>query len=43
LLDDVGAEASATVATQAEALTAWLGDVRIKPRFRTPLERELTS
>jgi hypothetical protein len=43
LLEDVGAEVSAAVAAQAEALTAWLGDVRIKPRFRTPLERELTT
>jgi Winged helix DNA-binding domain len=43
LLEDVGAEAAAAVAAAAERLTAWLGDVRVLPRFRTPLERELTA
>jgi hypothetical protein len=35
LLEDVGAE--------AESLADWLGTVRITPRFRTPLERELSA
>jgi hypothetical protein len=31
------------VAAEAERLQVWLGAVRITPRFRTPLERELSS
>ena len=43
LLEDVGAEAAAAITAEAERLRAWIGpDVRITPRFRTPLERELT-
>jgi hypothetical protein len=43
LLEDVGAEAATAVATAAERLRAWIGDVRITPRFRTPLERALSA
>jgi hypothetical protein len=43
LLEDVGAGASGRVADAAERLTAWLGDARVTPRFRTPLERELVG
>jgi hypothetical protein len=43
LLDDVGAEASAAVTAKASRLQAWLGDSRVTPRFRTPLERELSA
>ncbi|MDF1596153.1 MAG: winged helix DNA-binding domain-containing protein [Acidimicrobiia bacterium] len=43
LLEDVGAEATGAVAMEAHRLTAWLGDLRIKPRFRVPLERKLSS
>ncbi|MFI6497416.1 winged helix DNA-binding domain-containing protein [Nonomuraea typhae] len=43
LLGDVGAEARAAVEAEAAGLAAWLGGVRITPRFRTPLERELTA
>jgi hypothetical protein len=43
LFDDLGAEATAAVATAAERLEAWVGGVRLTPRFRTPLERELTG
>ncbi len=43
LLEDAGADAVAAVAAEAERLQAWLGKVRITPRFRTPLERELSS
>jgi hypothetical protein len=43
LLEDVGAEATAAIESAAERLTAWLADVRVIPRFRTPLERELTA
>ncbi|MBV2154135.1 winged helix DNA-binding domain-containing protein [Kitasatospora sp. SUK 42] len=41
LLRDVGAEAERAVAAEAERLAGWLGEVRVTPRFRTPLEREL--
>jgi hypothetical protein len=43
LFDDIGAEASAAVMAEAERLTGWLGPIRVTPRFRTPLERELTA
>jgi len=43
LFEDLGAEATAAVEAAAERLTAWIGDVRVTPRFRTPLERELAG
>ncbi|MFG2000141.1 winged helix DNA-binding domain-containing protein [Spirillospora sp. NPDC048911] len=43
LLEDVGAEATAAIEAEAARLPGWYGDVRATPRFRTPLERELTS
>ena len=43
LLEDVGSEATAAVESEAARLEAWLGAVRITPRFRTPLDRELDS
>jgi hypothetical protein len=43
LLDDVGAEAAALVEAEASRLTGWLGEVRVTPRFRTPLERALSA
>ena len=43
LLEDIGAEASAAIAAEAQRLREWIGPVRITPRFRTPLERELAS
>ena len=46
LLEDVGAEAAAAIAAEASRLREWIGSdpkTRITPRFRTPLERELSS
>ena len=43
LLEDVGSDATATISAEAAALEAWLGPARITPRFRTPLERELSA
>jgi hypothetical protein len=43
LLDDVGAEARATIDGEAARIQAWLGPTRVIPRFRTPLERHLTA
>ncbi|WP_395296041.1 winged helix DNA-binding domain-containing protein [Kitasatospora hibisci] len=40
---DVGAQAGAAVAAEAGRLAGWLGEVRVTPRFRTPLERELSA
>ncbi|MEV5575141.1 winged helix DNA-binding domain-containing protein [Spirillospora sp. NPDC052269] len=42
-LEDAGSDAEAAVAAEAERMSAFLGGVRITPRFRTPLERELAS
>jgi hypothetical protein len=42
-LADRGAEAAQAVEAATAELTARLGGVRITPRFRTPLERELSS
>jgi Winged helix DNA-binding domain len=43
LLEDIGAEAAAAVAAATARLRAQLGDVRVTPRFRTPLKRELSA
>jgi hypothetical protein len=43
LLEDVGRSASDAVDAAAEKLAALLGPVRVTPRFRTPLERELSA
>jgi hypothetical protein len=43
LLADAGAEAAAAIEAEAQRLRAWLGDMRVTPRFRTPLERELVA
>jgi DNA glycosylase AlkZ-like len=43
LLEDVGAEAAAAIADAAERLRVWHHNVRVTPRFRTPLERELST
>lgn len=42
-LEDAGADAEAAVAAEAERMSAFLDGVRIIPRFRTPLERELSA
>ena len=43
LLEDVGAEAAASAETAAARLAALLGEARVVPRFRTPLERDLVA
>jgi hypothetical protein len=43
LLEDVGAAATVAIDAEAERLGDWLGEVRVTPRFRTPLERELST
>jgi hypothetical protein len=43
LLEDIGAEARQQVEAAAQGLGEWIGPVRVTPRFRTPLERELSA
>ncbi|MEU5664695.1 winged helix DNA-binding domain-containing protein [Streptomyces longwoodensis] len=43
LLEPVGREAEAAVEEAAATLRTWLDDTRVTPRFRTPLERELSG
>jgi hypothetical protein len=43
MLEDVGAEATAKIEAAAARLVTWLGETRVTPRFRTPLERELSA
>jgi Winged helix DNA-binding domain len=42
LLEDIGTDGAAAVAAEAARLESWLGAARVTPRFRTPLERELS-
>jgi winged helix DNA-binding protein len=41
LLEDVGHDATQAIASKAEWLGAWIGSIRVTPRFRTPLEKDL--
>ena len=43
LLEDVGTDAAAAIEAELAAIAAWVGAVRLTPRFRTPLERRLTA
>lgn len=43
VLEDVGREATAAIEDAAARLEAWLDGTRFTPRFRTPLERELSA
>jgi hypothetical protein len=43
LLEDVGAETTALVAAEAARWTTWLAGVRVTPRFRSPLEKQLSQ
>ena len=43
LLEDVGADATTAIEAEAARLADWLGPIRVTPRFRTPLERELVA
>ena len=41
LLEDAGRDVEVNVEREAAELAEWIGPVRVTPRFRTPLEREL--
>ncbi|MEV4442100.1 crosslink repair DNA glycosylase YcaQ family protein, partial [Streptomyces sp. NPDC049577] len=43
LLTDAGRDAASAIEAEATRLADWIGDVRVTPRFRTPLERELAG
>ncbi|MEV6429761.1 winged helix DNA-binding domain-containing protein [Nocardia sp. NPDC051463] len=43
LLEDVGSDVAAMIDAEVARTTDWFGEVRAIPRFRTPLERELTA
>ncbi|MGE5288122.1 MAG: winged helix DNA-binding domain-containing protein [Micromonosporaceae bacterium] len=43
LLEDVGTEAAGAVEEEAKRLRGWIPPARVTPRFRTPLERELSA
>jgi hypothetical protein len=43
LLEDVGADVTALVESEAARWTAWLAGVRVTPRFRSPLEKQLSQ
>jgi hypothetical protein len=43
LLEDAGTDATRSIAEAADRLRTWIGPVRVTPRFRTPLERELSA
>ena len=43
LLEEVGADGAGAIEAEADRLRDWLGPIRVTPRFRTPLERELVE
>jgi Winged helix DNA-binding domain len=43
LLEDIGADGATAVAAEASRLEEWLGAARVTPRFRTPLDRDLSA
>jgi hypothetical protein len=43
LLEEVDAKTRARIESERERLRAWAGDVRVQPRFRTPMERRLST
>ncbi|HYF11277.1 MAG TPA: winged helix DNA-binding domain-containing protein [Actinomycetota bacterium] len=43
LLAPVDRSTRSAIETERERLRSWLGDVRVTPRFRSPLERELAA
>jgi hypothetical protein len=43
LVEEVGSDAEAAIESEAERLATWLGDVRLRPGFLPPFQRELAS
>jgi hypothetical protein len=42
-LEEVGKQTAMRIEAEAERLTAWYEGVKVAPRFRTPIERELSE
>jgi hypothetical protein len=42
-LEDIGTAGARAIEDAAAAMTSWIGDIRVTPRFRTPLERVLVA
>jgi Winged helix DNA-binding domain len=43
ILQDVGRDAEAAIEAERTRLQGWLGDLRVTPKFRTPLEKQLAT
>ena len=43
LLEDVGRKTAVRIEEEADRLEHWIGSVRVTPRFRTPLEKEIAA
>ncbi len=43
LFEDIGSDGTTMVADAAGKLEAWLGDIRVKPRFPTAIDKELSA
>jgi hypothetical protein len=43
LLVDIGSAATAAVDAEAARLQEWIGQARVIPKFRVPLDRELAA
>jgi hypothetical protein len=43
LLEDAGSEAERAIECEAHRLAAWVGPIRMAPRFRTPVEKALSA
>ncbi|HEX6339108.1 MAG TPA: winged helix DNA-binding domain-containing protein, partial [Jiangellaceae bacterium] len=43
LFEDIGTDGTQMVSDTAGTLETWLGDVRVKPRFPTPIDKELSA
>ncbi len=41
--EGVGRDAESAIAVEAERLRGWVGSARVTPRFRTPVEKELSA
>lgn len=43
LFEDVGSDASINIEARGAALSEWIGDIRVTPRFRSPHDKQLTA